>query len=77
MEREGIVEIKGTKGAGWRGIHSWTCNVVVSWWIIQTHVGPNKKDVTWLWVGLDRYKMSQHIIWWKPRYKEYFPCYLI
>jgi len=58
MEREGIVEIKGTKGAGWRGIHSWTCNVVVSWWIIQTHVGPNKKDVTWLWVSLDQYKMK-------------------
>ncbi len=26
-------------------------NCVISWWITQTRVSPNKKDVTRLWVG--------------------------
>jgi hypothetical protein len=58
MERERIVDIKGINGASWCGVHRWTQNVVVSWWIIQTHVSPNKKDVTRLWVGLDQYKIK-------------------
>jgi hypothetical protein len=57
MEWERLVDIKGKKGAGWCGIHRWI-RKVVSWWIIQTNVSPNKKDVTWFWVGLDQYKMK-------------------
>jgi hypothetical protein len=34
------------------------CNCVVNWWIIQTRVNPNRKDVTQLKVGPDEYEMK-------------------
>jgi hypothetical protein len=45
---EGVVDVISIK------VH----NYIISWWIIQTKVSQNKKDVTRLKVGPNRYEMK-------------------